>query len=63
MSAFDPKRGGLVSDGARRHNFHYFNKDVMLSAMELLMDSRRVHSTRPPSRAASSRSQWASSLF
>ena len=25
--------------------------------------SRRVHSTRPPSRAASSRSQWASSLF
>ncbi|MGB8306423.1 MAG: hypothetical protein WCE36_21495 [Pseudolabrys sp.] len=40
MSAFDPKRGGLVSDGARRHNFHYFNKDVMLSAMELLMDEQ-----------------------
>jgi hypothetical protein len=30
----------LVSDGARRHNFHYFNKDVMLSAMELLMDEQ-----------------------
>ena len=40
MSAFDPKRGGLVSDGARWYNFHYFNKDVMLSAMELLMDEQ-----------------------
>ena len=30
----------LVSYGARRHNFHYFNKDVMLSAMELLMDEQ-----------------------